>query len=66
MQTPEQSILLNKAIDTANQFDGFSNAPSLKVWHEFALADRIGTGPSFAFPFFAINEFYQRRKKHIN
>lgn len=66
VQTPEQSILLNKAIDTANQFDGFSNAPSLKVWHEFALADRIGNGPSFAFPFFEINEFDQRRKNHLN
>ena len=40
--TSENATIVQDAIATANQFDGFSNAPSLKVWHEFALADRIG------------------------
>ena len=62
----EDIPIIRTAIDTANQFKGFANAPSLKVWHEFALADRIGNGPSFAFPFFEINKFDQKRINHLN
>ncbi len=63
---PEDISIIQNAIDIGNQFEGFTNAPSLKVWHEFALADRIGNGPSFAFPFFEINKFDQRRINHLN
>ena len=62
----EDIPIIHNAINTANQFEDFTNAPSLKVWHEFALADRIGNGPSFAFPFFEINKFDQRRINHLN
>ena len=58
--------IIQKAVSTANQFEGFANAPSLKIWHEFALADRIGCGTSFAFPFFEINKFDQRRINHLS
>ena len=39
---PEDISIIQNAIDIGNRFEGFTNAPSLKVWHEFALADRIG------------------------
>ena len=63
----EDVPIIQNAIDIANQFEGLTNAPSLKVWHEFALADRIGNGPSFAFPFFEINKFdHSNQFGHIN
>jgi len=62
----DDTALIQKGIATANQFEGFVDAPSLKIWHEFALADRIGRGPTFAFPFFEINTFDQRRINHLN
>ena len=62
----DDSVLIQKSIATANQFEDFVNAPSLKIWHEFALADRIGRGPTFAFPFFEINKFDQRRINHLS
>ena len=62
----EDVAAIQKAISTANQFEDFADSPSLKIWHEFALADRIGCGPTFAFPFFEINKFDQRRINHLN
>jgi len=58
--------LIQTSINIANQFENFVDAPSLKIWHEFALADRIGHGPTFAFPFFEINKFDQRRINHLS
>lgn len=62
---PHDISLINNSIHIANEFDNFADAPSLKIWHEFALADRIGHGPTFAFPFFEINKFDQRRINHL-
>ena len=63
--TPQDVDLVQHCIDKATLFDGFSEAPCLKIWHEFALHERIGKGPSFAFPFFEINKFDQRRINHL-
>ena len=63
--TQHDAQLAQEAIDKATLFDGFADAPCLKIWHEFALHDRIGRGPSFAFPFFEINKFDQRRINHL-
>ena len=66
MEGSEQDVhLAQQAIDKATLFEGFNKAPCLKIWHEFALADRIGSGPAFAFPFFEINKFDQRRINHL-
>jgi len=63
--TPQDTDLIQHCIDKATLFEDFSDAPCLKIWHEFALAERIGKGPSFAFPFFEINKFDQRRINHL-
>ena len=57
--------LAQEAIERASLFNNFHKAPCLKIWHEFALAERIGSGPLFAFPFFEINQFDQRRINHL-
>jgi len=62
----EDSTLVKNAIDKAGVFEDFNGAPCLRVWHEFALAERIGNGPTFAFPFFEINKFDSRRINHLN
>jgi len=63
--TPEDIELAEKAINKADTFEDLNNAPCLKIWHEFALAERIGSGPSFAFPFFEINKLGPRRVNHL-
>ena len=62
----EDSTLIKNAIDKVATFENFNGAPCLRVWHEFALAERVGNGSTFAFPFFEINKFDQRRINHLN
>ena len=63
--TEEDVKLAREAMDKADLFDGFNGAPCLKVWHEFSLSERIGNGPSFAFPFFEITKLGKRRINHL-
>ena len=62
----EDSTLVKNAIDKATNFEGFNRAPCLRVWHEFALSERIGSGATFALPFFEINKFDSRRINHLS
>lgn len=41
-------------------------APCLKIWHQFDLAERIGKGTYFGYPFFEIDTFNEREKHHLN
>lgn len=47
----------------ANNFDG--SLTTLKIWHENQLAERVGSGKYYAWPFFEISEFDQRRITHM-
>ena len=60
----EDIAMIQQSVAAANRLDN-PDAPSLKIWHEFALAERVGSGPSFAFPFFEINHFNQARINHL-
>ena len=65
--TPETNVqIVQDSINKFHLFDGYNNAPCLKVWHEFALAERVGNGPYFAFPFFEINVLDQKRINHLS
>jgi glycosyltransferase involved in cell wall biosynthesis len=55
---------VQEALNIRETFD--SNAPCLKIWHEFAMAERIGSGPLFGFPFFEITKFDDRRIHNLN
>ena len=47
--------------------DYFSyNAPCLKIWHQFDLAQKIGNGHYYTFPFFEIDRLTEREKHHLN
>lgn len=51
-------------IDKQNIFD--PDSPCLKIWHENQMAERIGHGKFFAFPFFEVEKFNPRRKTHLS
>tara|TARA_R100000008_G_C3556079_1_gene153279 strand:- start:51 stop:1118 length:1068 start_codon:yes stop_codon:yes gene_type:complete len=48
------------------QYKDRSNAPCLKIWHEFDLSTRVGNGPYCVFPFFEINKLDQKRINHLS
>ena len=43
-----------------------SNAPSLRLWHQFDMAQHVGRGPKIGFPIFELNKFTDREKYHLN
>lgn len=45
------------------EFDG--SDVCLKIWHQFDLASRIGTGKYIAYPFFELDRFKPREKLHL-
>lgn len=42
------------------------NAPYVKIWHQFDLAEHIGRGQYFAYPFFELDTFNSMEVKHLN
>ncbi len=41
------------------------DAPSLKIWHQFDLIERIGRGKYYAFPFFELDTFNDKEIHNI-
>lgn len=41
------------------------NAPCLKIWHQFDLAEHVGRGRYFAYPFFELDTFSVQEKQHM-
>jgi glycosyltransferase involved in cell wall biosynthesis len=64
--TEEEKALFEKLFEEqiTEVFD--SKAPTLKVWHQFDLAERIGKGLYAAFPFFELDLLNPREKVHLN
>lgn len=56
--------IISKLIKNTDTFDG--SAPCLKIWHQFDLAYRIGTGTYYSFPFFEIDKLNTKEKYHLN
>jgi glycosyltransferase involved in cell wall biosynthesis len=42
------------------------NAPCLKIWHQYDLAQKIGNGHYYVFPFFEIDKLTDREKHQLN
>jgi len=62
LDSEEENNLLVKL--SHRSFD--SKATCLKIWHQFDLAERIGTGKYIAFPFFEADKFNERELIHLN
>ena len=56
--------MLVELIKNAQDLD--INAPYVKIWHQFDLAEHIGRGPYFAYPFFELDTFNSMEVKHLN
>jgi glycosyltransferase involved in cell wall biosynthesis len=42
-----------------------AEAPSLRIWHQFDMAQHIGRGPRCGFPIFELNKFTDIEKHHL-
>lgn len=61
LEEPEEQKLLEILVN--RKFD--PKASCLKIWHQFDLAERVGTGKYIAFPFFEIDTFVDKEKMHL-
>jgi glycosyltransferase involved in cell wall biosynthesis len=64
VNTQEDYDIVSKLINNQDDFD--VNAPFIKIWHQFDLAQRIGKGKYFAYPFFELDTLNKREKKHLS
>jgi glycosyltransferase involved in cell wall biosynthesis len=56
--------IIQKGLQNQAEFD--YNAPCIKIWHQFDLANKIGNGKYFAFPFFELTLLNEREIHHLN
>ncbi len=61
--TKEELDFLNGCAANANEFD--YDAPTLQIWHQFDLANRVGRGEYTAMPIFELNKFNDIEKHHL-
>jgi glycosyltransferase involved in cell wall biosynthesis len=59
----EEANFFSYMVNNGASFD--VDAPCLKIWHEFSMAERVGRGRFIGFPFFEINKFNDVRKNHL-
>lgn len=64
IQSEKDLEIINDGIIKQQNFD--NEAPCIKIWHQFDLANRIGKGKYFAFPFFELTLFNDREKHHLS
>lgn len=56
--------IVKKCLD--NQLSMKYDDASLKIWHQFDLIQRVGSGKYLAYPFFELNKLSARDKYHLN
>ena len=66
LETDELAPTVQEAVNKGRIFNGFNEAPCLKIWHEHDLSTHIGNGQQYAFPFFEINKLDQTRINHLS
>jgi len=59
----EDNTVLQQGLKNAGSFD--LNAPCVKIWHQFDLATRVGTGYYFGFPIFEVDSFKPNEINHL-
>lgn len=55
--------IIKKCIDNQSSFN--YNASSLRIWHQFEMAQHIGHGPHVGMPIFEMNRFDSRETHHL-
>lgn len=64
INSEDEKIILQKLFNNAQSFD--YKSPCLKIWHQFDLASRIGSGDYYSFPFFEVDTLKPIEKIHLN
>lgn len=64
VNTQDEYDLINKLLNNKLDFDPY--APHIKIWHQFDLAEHIGRGRYYAYPFFELDTFNDFEKKHLS
>jgi len=60
---PEYHNLIKQSIENTKHFD--YNAPSLRLYHQFDMAQHVGKGMRCGFPIFELNKFTEQEKHHL-
>jgi len=55
--------LIKQSIENTKFFD--YNAPSLRLYHQFDMAQQVGKGRKCGFPIFELNKFTEQEKHHL-
>ena len=63
ISTPQDGEIFQETLEKRVSSDPHS--PCVKIWHEFSMYERVGTGDLFAFPFFEITKFDDNRKNSL-
>jgi glycosyltransferase involved in cell wall biosynthesis len=61
---PDDLESIKKLINNQDNYD--VNAPCLRIYHQFSLAERVGRGNFYAMPIFELNTFNSREKHHLS
>ena len=64
VDSKEDYDIVMKMINNQNTWD--IHAPYVKIWHQFDLADHVGRGKYYAYPFFELDNFSEREKTHLS
>jgi len=59
-----QKSMVEEMVDNQARFN--IHAPSVRVWHQFDMAQHIGRGIHCGFPIFELTNFNDREKYHLN
>ncbi len=66
-QSVEKSLVDSNIEEMLNNREFFqADAPSLKIWHQFDMAEFIGKGKHIGFPIFELDTFTPREIHHLN
>jgi glycosyltransferase involved in cell wall biosynthesis len=64
LNSEDEKPILQNTFNNSQSFDHLS--PCLKIWHQFDLANRIGSGHYYSFPFFEVDKLKPIEKTHLN
>lgn len=64
IESPERHHeVLRRALDRQAFYN--PKAPSVRIWHQFALAEHVGKGPHCGLPIFELNRFMPNELHHL-
>lgn len=62
---PKALQLVELSVKSGQMFNEY-NAPSLRIYHQFSMAERIGRGPAIGFPIFELDTFSILERNHLS